>query len=122
MQNETKQKINSKHLFFDTMVSFFCIASLLTLLLEKKLNFSAFYWVTPFKPFFIVLSVFILFLIWYPKIYHTKQYERRCKNDEEKVTFSSNKWFAILSFLTFLTVTLPLLIKTYKQLTSELSL
>ena len=52
---------------------FYCITALSVLWFETTRGLSLFYWIIPFTSFLIVLSIFILFIVWYSKIKSKKK-------------------------------------------------
>ena len=85
------------------IITFFhCITALSVVWFETTRGLSLFYWITPFTSFLIVLSIFILFIIWYPKI----------KSKKKGVyNFKLNKSLVVLNAPSLSTLSFPIILK-----------
>ena len=71
-----------------------CITPILALIVGTTGIASTFFWIEPFRPFLIALTILALLLAWYQKIKQQKQ-EIDCDCKEENQTFLNSKKFLL---------------------------
>ena len=92
---KTDNKIIGAGFFTAIAASLCCITPILALAAGTSGIASAFSWLEPFRPYFIVLTVLIIGFSWYQKLKTKKQTDCNC-DTQEKSKFVNSKMFLVI--------------------------
>ena len=89
---KTDNKLIGTGLLTAIAASLCCITPVLALIAGTSGLASTFYWLEPFRPYFIGLTILVLGFAWYQKLKPKKQIDCTCET-EEKPKFIQSKMF-----------------------------
>lgn len=85
-----------------------CITPVLTLIAGTSGLASTFYWLEPFRPYFIGLTILVLGFAWYQKLKPPKKIDCKCETTEKPNFMQTKSFLGIITIMTALLLSFPI--------------
>lgn len=84
-----------------------CITPVLALIAGTSGIASTFYWIEPFRPYLIGLTILVLGFAWYQKLKPRKEIDCECETDEKPKFIQSKTFLAIVTAFAIIMLAFP---------------
>jgi mercuric ion transport protein len=104
---KSENKLIGTGLLTAITASLCCITPVLALIAGTSGIASAFYWIEPYRPYLIGLTILILGFTWYQKLKSQTEIDCECETEEKSKFVQSKKFLAIVTAFTIVMLTFP---------------
>ena len=105
---KTDNKLIGTGLLTAIAASLCCITPVLALIAGTSGLASTFYWLEPFRPYFIGLTILVLAFAWYQKLKPQKKIDCNCETTEKSNFMKTKSFLGIITVMAALLLSFPL--------------